>query len=180
AFAPNWVRQTLVVMQFTIAIAILVALLVADHQLSYVNQKDLGYNKDNLLYISRQLWEGKGEAFKTELKKIPGVEAVSIAGWDPRLGMPSMQNTFDHPQNEGEKLNVNLILADFDFPQTMGMQLQQGRLLDPTYGNDAYSMDSTWSMDKATYEAYRDSRSILTTVSTAKMLAIDTLGNTIR
>src|SRR5690606_39185844 len=180
AFAPNWIRQTLVVMQFVIAIVVLVALLVVNHQLEYLDRKHLGYNKEDLLYISRQSWDGKGEAFKTELKKIPGVEAVSIAGWEPQLGGTSMRTNFDHPLNEGEKLTANLILADFDFPQTLGMQLQQGRFLDPAYGNDAFSMDSTWRMDKAAYEAYRDTRSILTTVSTAKMLDIDALGTPVR
>lgn len=180
AFAPNWIRQTLVILQFAIAIVVLVALLVVNDQLSYLNQKDLGYNKDHLLYISRQSWEGKGDAFKMELLKIRGVDAVSIAGWEPQRGTSSMQNTFDHPLNEGEKLTANFIVADFDFPQTIGVKLHQGRFLDPAYGNDSYSIDSTMRMDKAVYEAYRDSRSILTTVSTAKMLGIDTLGNTIR
>lgn len=108
AFAPTWIRQMLVVIQFTIAIVVLVALFVVNHQLDYLNEKDLGYNKDDLLYVSRQGWGEKGEAFKTELRKISGIEAVSITDWDPRLGGGTMKSTFDHPFKEGEKLTAEI------------------------------------------------------------------------
>lgn len=179
-FAPNWVRQALVVLQFTLAIVVMVALLVVSHQLNYLGEKDLGYDRDNLLYTSRNAWQGKSEAFKTEIRKIAGVEAVSIAGWDPAYGTSGMSNMFDHPLKEGEKLKANFILADFDFPQTIGLKLQKGRFLDSKYGNDSYSRESIWSMDKVVYEDYRDSRSIITTNSTAEMLGIDSLGKVIR
>lgn len=87
---------------------------------------------------------------------------------------------FDHPLKEGEKLKAEFIIADFDFPQTIGLKLQKGRLLDSKYGNDSYSRESTWSMDKEVYEAYRDSRSIITTSSTAEILGIDSLGKVVR
>lgn len=180
AFAPTWVRQMLVVVQFAIAIVVLVALLVVNKQLDYLSKKDLGYNKEDLIYISRQGWDEKGEAFKTELKKISGVEAVSLSEWNLQLGIGTMTSTFDHPLKEGEKLTADFIVADFDFPQTIGMKLQKGRFLDPQYGDDSYSMDSTMRMDKEHYEAYRDSRSIIATSSTAKLLGIDSLGNTIK
>src|SRR5690606_22081766 len=91
-----------------------------------------------------------------------------------------MSNMFDHPLKEGEKLKAEFIIADFDFPQTIGLKLQKGRLLDSKYGNDSYSRESTWSMDKEVYEAYRDSRSIITTSSTAEILGIDSLGKVVR
>lgn len=176
----SWIRQMLVVVQFAIAIVVLVALFVVNQQMDYLNKKDLGYNKEDLIYISQQGWEGKGEAFKTELKKISGVEAVSISDWNPKIGIGTMKNTFDHPLKEGEKLTADFIVADFDFPQTIRMKLQKGRFLDSQYGNDSYSIDSTMKMDKEHYEAYRDSRSIITTNSTAEMLGIDSLGNAIK
>ena len=91
-----------------------------------------------------------------------------------------MKSTFDHPLKEGEMLTAEFIIGDFDFPQTIGIKLQKGRFLDPQYGNDAFSRDSTMRMDREHYETYRDSRSIITTNSTAKMLGIDSLGNTIK
>jgi len=179
-FASTWVRQILVVVQFTIAIVVLVALFVVNYQLDYLNKKDLGYNKEDLIYINRQQWEGKEQAFKMELKKVSGIEAVSITDWDPRLAGGNMKSTFDHPLKEGEMLTAEFIIGDFDFPQTIGIKLQKGRFLDPQYGNDAFSRDSTMRMDREHYETYRDSRSIITTNSTAKMLGIDSLGNTIK
>lgn len=79
-----------------------------------------------------------------------------------------------------KSLRLKSIIGDFDFPQAIGIKLQQGRFLESRYGNDSYSMDSTWRMDREQYEAYRDSRSIIATNSTVKMLGIDSLENVIR
>ncbi|WP_257666692.1 ABC transporter permease [Parapedobacter tibetensis] len=169
-------RKALVVVQFSIAIAVVVALLVVQHQINYIGNKDIGYEKKNLLHIGLRNWENKGETFKTELKKLPGIEAASIAGWDIVNGTTSLYSTVDHPMKEGEKLEIHFIIADFDFAQTLGFELQKGRYLDPRYGTDVFDMQSTWRMDKAEQEQYVNSRSALVTTSTAKMLGITETG----
>lgn len=179
-FGPQWVRQALVTAQFTIAIIILIALLVVNQQLDYINKKDLGYNKDNLLYVARQGWEGKDIAFKLALKKIAGVKSVAIAEWDLRSGDGNIGQKLDHPLKEGEKLEAEFITADFDFPQTVGMKLLEGRFLNLQYGNDAYSIDSTWRMDADANLAYRNSRSILATRYSLQTLGVDSLGHSIQ
>src|SRR5690606_36838302 len=113
-------RKALVVVQFAIAIVVLVAMLVVRHQMNYLTHKPIGYDKENLLHIGLRNWEGKGETFKNELKKLPGIEAASIASWNPVDGSTTFyMSSFDHPLKDNEKIEVHFIVADFDFAQTL-------------------------------------------------------------
>ena len=170
-------RKALVVLQFAIAIAVLVALLVVRHQINYLANKPLGYDKENLLHIGLRNWESKGETFKTELKKLPGIEAVSIAGWNLVDGSATFRtHPVDHPLKNGEKIELQFIIADFDFPQTLGFKLQEGRYLNAAYGTDAFDLLASWRMDSLENSQYIRSRSALITASTAKMFGVQELG----
>ncbi len=160
------IRNALVVMQFAISIVVLAALWTVRHQLHFLDSKDIGYEKDNLLHIDRRSWDGKGQTFKSELKKLPGISAVSIADWDPADGRTSfLNNDLEHPLQEGRKMSAYFIEADFDFAQTMGFGLHAGRYLDAVRGTDVYNTQN-----------YHNSRSALVTASTATLLGISELG----
>ncbi|MBK1441204.1 ABC transporter permease [Parapedobacter sp. ISTM3] len=170
-------RKALVVVQFTIAIVVLVALLVVRYQVDYLADKPLGYDKENLLHIGVRNWEGKGETFKTELKKLPGIEAASIAGWSPVDGAVTFRMLpFDHPLKDDEKIEIQCIVADFDFVQTLGFKLQEGRHLNAAYATDAFELNATWQMDSLERHQYINSRAVLITASTAEMLGVQELG----
>ncbi len=73
-----WIRRGLVVFQFTLSIILIGVVLVIQNQIQFVINKNLGYEKDNLLYFEM---EGelmkRRETFLIELRKIPGVEQAS-------------------------------------------------------------------------------------------------------
>jgi putative ABC transport system permease protein len=76
-----WARKGLVVFQFTLSVVLIVAVGVIYRQIEFVLQKNLGYDKENVLYFPL---EGKAktslETFLAELNKIPGViQASSVA-----------------------------------------------------------------------------------------------------
>lgn len=177
---PVKVRQALVFVQFIITISILVALIITNRQMNYINKKDIGYQKDNLLYIGLHSWEGKGKVLKNELLKINGVSSVSFAGWYPESGSTTMTSMLDNPLNKEEKLQLNEIVADFDFAKTIGLQIQEGRLLQPDYGTDRYDQDSVMKMKKEEYIAYKNNQSVLVTASTAKQLGVNQINATIQ
>ncbi len=79
----NTIRKSLVVFQFAISIIVLVALIVVQQQVSFLNYKDLGFNKDHLLYTQWINMDGKGEALKNEMLRQSGVESVSLTPWTP-------------------------------------------------------------------------------------------------
>lgn len=76
-----WARKGLVVFQFAVSVIFIVSVLVVYKQIQYLQNKNLGYNKDNIVYFGIEGQIGKSkEAFLTELKKIDGVvNASSVA-----------------------------------------------------------------------------------------------------
>ena len=70
----QWARRGLVIFQFTLSVIFITAVLVVFKQMEFIQTKNLGYNKDNIIYFDK---EGKitehQDAFISELKNIPGV-----------------------------------------------------------------------------------------------------------
>ena len=97
ANGQTWLRKSLVVLQFSISIAVLIAMIVVQQQMKYTEKTDVGFNKSNLLSIGHVSWEGKGEAFKNGLLKIAGVENASISTWLPSIGAGYMSREIDDP-----------------------------------------------------------------------------------
>jgi len=162
----NRIRKGLVIIQFSISIIVLMSMIVVRQQVSFMDQEDLGFNKKDLLSIGFISWEKKGNAFKNELLRIPGVERASITGWTPSIGSGFMSREVDDPDHSGKKLTVWYIAGDVDLAATLGLQLQSGRLLSRDYQSDAFVQDS---MDNLAHQHS------LITASTAKILHIDKL-----
>lgn len=79
-FSPNAVffRKGLVIFQFVLSIVLITGTIVIAQQIRYVRNKNLGYDKDNLVYIPFQGdLVGKYETFKQELSRLPGIAAVT-------------------------------------------------------------------------------------------------------
>lgn len=81
SFGELWARKGLVVFQFTLSVILIVSVLVVYRQIEFVQSKNLGYDKDNVIYFPNEGKIKAGlDAFLTELNKIPGVvKASSIA-----------------------------------------------------------------------------------------------------
>jgi putative ABC transport system permease protein len=165
-------RKSLVVIQFSIAIVILVATLVVQLQLRFIDQKDLGFDKNNLISIDYTNFGTKGTSFKQEVLKLAGVESVSIASWAPSLGAGYMTRIADDPNQKGNKIEVNYIAGDIDLAKTLKLQLQDGRYLDASFANDAFNLDSLMEHDSKKLSQVEHQQSYLTTAYTAKVFGI--------
>ncbi len=72
------IRKGLIVSQFTISVLILIGTLVVQTQLHFMDIKDLGYDKRNLLHLKDISWDGKSTLFKSKLMNLAGVESASV------------------------------------------------------------------------------------------------------
>jgi putative ABC transport system permease protein len=70
-----WVRKGLVILQFTLSTILIVSVFVVYKQIEFVQNKHLGYDKDNILHFNRL--SGDLETFLSEIRKIPGVLGAS-------------------------------------------------------------------------------------------------------
>jgi putative ABC transport system permease protein len=130
-------RSGLVVFQFFISICLIVGTTVVYKQLSYIQHKKLGYDRDQVMVVQESFWLGKNvDVFRQQLREDPRVASVSASGFLP-AGNTYNNNFFVSP-NESDKL-VKTIRYEVDqyYLGTLGMELAQGRNFSPAFGADS-------------------------------------------
>jgi len=140
----NWgaifFRKALVVFQFTLSIILIVGMIVIYRQMDYVQTKNLGYDRENLVYIPI---EGdlvkKYDVFKEEAGKMPGIITISKMRNSPTV-IEHHTNSIGWP---GKDPNLNVSFADavvgYDFVKTMNLKLKEGRDFSKDFGTDSTS-----------------------------------------
>ncbi|WP_439697538.1 FtsX-like permease family protein [Mucilaginibacter sp. AW1-7] len=172
-------RKALVVVQFTISVAVLICTIVVQKQLKFIINKDLGYDKNNLLRINETDLGTSGDAFKQEVLKIAGVENASISTWYPSGGGGFMTTMVDDPNQKGNKIQATYIKADVDLVSTLKLQLQKGRLFSNKFGNDALNSDSLMQKSMEKFEEAQKTQPVLITAYTAQAFNIKELNKPI-
>jgi putative ABC transport system permease protein len=119
-------RQVLVVFQFTLSVVLIVSSIVAIKQISFIQNKHLGYNKENILMISTRGIKDN-EVFKNQLLQLPGVRNVSVAGEN----ITNVQNQTSgftwKGKLEDKKPYIRSVVVGYDFPETIGLKFSDGR-----------------------------------------------------
>jgi len=131
-------RSSLVVFQFFISISLMVCTMVVYQQLSYIQNKKLGYNKEQVLVLPETwLLGNKEEVFRNELAQDPRVVNVSVSGFLP-AGPSNSNNFFVYPETKSNQLVKTIRYdVDYDYIPVLGMQLGAGRNFSKAYGTDS-------------------------------------------
>jgi len=129
-------RKTLVVVQFTASVILMIGMIIIFMQISYMQNKDLGFNADQVLVVPIQTDEmtENFRSYKKEFLKIPNVLNVSRSSYLP--GDPPNQTVFEI---EGRKdaLPIWNMEVDFDFFETLDLQLFGGRGFESEISSDS-------------------------------------------
>jgi len=130
-------RTIIVIVQFTLAISLLIGTGVIYSQLQYMQKKDLGFDSDNLLVLRMNSdLEEKFETFINMTDQIPGILNITRSSstpnevWNIMRGMSWEGNTSD----EGSAFAF--ISADADFVETVDLEIVQGRNFDINLKSD--------------------------------------------
>lgn len=119
-------RNVLVVGQFAISLILIIGTLIVYSQLEYMQNKDLGFDKDQVLIIRNSESLGtQQETFRKELLKVKGISSATLT-----TNYPSEADFTDfyHPQNSSDKdLMIGSILTDHAFVETLGIEMIAGR-----------------------------------------------------
>ena len=133
----TYFRKGLVVFQFALSIVLILGMIVIYRQIDYIHNKNLGFAKEDLLYMPL---EGELQKtfmiFKEELAKQPGIKSVTSAQSSP-LEVGSSTQGVRWPGKDTTKLilfSTNPIT--YDYIKTMGIQLINGRDFSPEYSLD--------------------------------------------
>jgi putative ABC transport system permease protein len=138
-FRGSGLRNTLVVMQFTVSVVLMVVTLVIYKQLQYIRDKDLGFNKDQVLLLQNSAaLDNNTKAFTNELLRMPGVKNVTSSGFLPVKGHRTSQGFITVPHFDGK--NFTLMqdwFVDDRYLPTLQLQLKSGRNFSPSYPTDS-------------------------------------------
>jgi putative ABC transport system permease protein len=163
----NFLKKALVVGQFVISVAIIGVTFIVHNQISFMSNKDLGFDKNNILNISYTEWGKSAGSFKQQIKELPGVESASISDWYPTSGAGNMSRTV---KVGNEKMDVFFIQGDADLPKVLKLQLKSGRVFDPSLSTDAMDFDSLMSGSSKQTLALKAIEPLLITNYTANLL----------
>lgn len=129
-------RRVLVVFQFAISILLIVGTLIMNRQIKYMLNKDVGFNKEQLIVIERAHVIGnRMKSFKQSVKMLPGVINISSS-----TAIPGRTNNNNGYMIEGRKDESYLMATswvDYDFIDTYEMKLDSGRMFSESFTTDA-------------------------------------------
>jgi putative ABC transport system permease protein len=122
-------RNVLVVFQFAASVLLIAGTLIVFRQLQFIQQKDVGYNRSQLLTLYNiDKLGNRTESMKTSLLQITGVDKVTVTGYLPVNFYRSNESFFTSPSLEvKDMISMQKWTVDDDYVQTMGMQLLEGR-----------------------------------------------------
>ena len=125
-----WLRSGLVVFQFTASIILIIGTLIVYNQLHYIQNKKLGYNKEQVLILDETYLLGKQtETFKNEMLAYPEIVSGTVTDYLPIT--PSDRNNagvFPDGERDSKKSSpMQNWYVDHDYIKTMGMTIVEGR-----------------------------------------------------
>jgi putative ABC transport system permease protein len=133
-----WFRKGLVVFQFVLSIVLIISTISISRQIRFMQQANLGYDRENLLYIPIEGdLSAKLDVFKTEAARLPGVRGISLFSESPtemNNGTLSFGWTGKAPDE-----HIRFIHDEVgpDFMKTMKLQMAQGRDFSPDFPSDS-------------------------------------------
>jgi putative ABC transport system permease protein len=143
-FSASTIRKGLVVFQFTISICLIFGAIVIWHQLDYLKNQDLGFNKERQLVLPLTLgFNNTGKnytALKNELMKMPQVQAVTSASAYP--GIPNLNDLLFYAEGKtvNDFVDIHLAATEPDYIPTLGLELKYGRNFSPDIKADSQSV----------------------------------------
>jgi putative ABC transport system permease protein len=152
SFKPIWVlkgklkssqgngllRKGLVVFQFILSIVLIIGTLIVSKQVKYVQQINLGYDRENLLYVPLEGNLAKNfELFKLQALNTSGITAVSSISENP----DDIDNSTNSVNWDGKNTSMSpqftQIVIGYDFVKTMGLEMMQGRDFSRSFATDS-------------------------------------------
>jgi putative ABC transport system permease protein len=140
-------RRALVVVQFTISVALIAGSLIIYQQVRYIQSAKLGLNKDQVLVIRDydQLSVAQKTSFQDQVLQLNGVKEAAGSN-----GVPGGQNWTTRLNKKGSDNGalVNFIFVGYDYLNVLGIQLKEGRSFSHDFPSDTLSDVSTNTLEQ--------------------------------
>jgi len=126
--SAGFIRKSLVIVQFTISVVLIISTIIIYQQLQHVKDRDLGYNKEGLVYttLSGKMKENFG-VIKNDLIRTGVVQNASLSN-SQVLQLGSNTGDFDwQGKDPNKQVLITVEGVNPEYVSTMGMHLKSGR-----------------------------------------------------
>jgi putative ABC transport system permease protein len=149
AAGSNYFRKSLLVVQLSVSIGIVIFSGVLYHQLKFIGKKDLGLDHSNMIHLepTYQLMK-KFEAFKTELLKNDVFVNAATSGSNPINSGGSNTGVSWGGKAPDSRISFKTIGCSYDFPETMGLKIIEGKNFQPQ-AQDSLRTEALITLDAA-------------------------------
>ncbi|MEO8109109.1 MAG: ABC transporter permease [Ginsengibacter sp.] len=131
-------RSSLVVFQFFISVGLIISTIVVWQQMKYIQQKKLGYDKEQLLVLPNSWALGKDEQiYKQILLKDPRIVNATVSAYKP-AGPSDNNNALSYPEGHDDQMLTSVEYhVDEQYIPTLGMQMVAGRNFSKEFATDS-------------------------------------------
>jgi len=136
----NTLRNFLVVFQFTASIILIVGTIVIYQQLNHIQTTQVGFNKDQVLVVSNSgIPSESRNTLKSEIEQLTEIKSTSFAGFLPVSSSSRSDTTFstETVMTESNGFNMQYWRTDYEYVETMGMEIIEGRNFSRSFGSDS-------------------------------------------
>lgn len=131
------IKKSLIIIQFVVSVFMIIATMIVNRQLNFINNKELGYDPEKVIIIELKDHESKAaaEVLKERLLQSPHVENVAVTNYYPAIltYFNSLEvETIDAPL----LISTNIVQATPDFQRFMKMEMAEGRFFSWGYQTD--------------------------------------------
>jgi putative ABC transport system permease protein len=133
------IRNTLVVFQFAVSLFLIIGTLMVYRQLSFIRNKDLGFDRSRLLVVNDVSFLTDPVTLKREAQRLPGIETASLSSFLPTNDR--RWHNFGLLQgSQTSSIETQLWLVDADYIPTLQMEMVNGRNLSAQFRTDSTGM----------------------------------------
>lgn len=131
-------RKVLVVLQFSLSIFLIISTAVVFRQMNFMENRDIGFERENVFYVWMETdVRAKYDVFRDKLMTLPGIEAITASSQLP-IDLGNSTSSVDWQGKDPEqRILFSNMNVDFNFIQSMKMQMAEGRAFDPSLITDS-------------------------------------------
>ncbi|MBD3275428.1 MAG: FtsX-like permease family protein [Candidatus Marinimicrobia bacterium] len=145
-----FLRKTLMVVQFTLAVIFITGTLILNHQLRYMQEKELGFNPDNVVYTYVYKMKPSPDTFIQRLSQNPNIASITLCGSTPGEPVP-IQPVIPEVATDEFAQSMPIISAGIDYFKTFRIPLIAGRTFSKDRPSDA---DRTVVINQSVADAF--------------------------
>lgn len=132
--SSGWLRKTLVCLQFSISVCLIIGTTVVVNQMHYIGHKHPGFDKEHVMVVPNARMLSNRGAMEQRIAQLAGVKKVGASSGST-VGAPNWAGDIRTEGSQTDRL-INFCQINYDYLDALGIQLLEGRQFSPEYPAD--------------------------------------------